>query len=261
MEAGHFLVLDTSSVVANVAPDATPATLDATAAGPDGATTTVLSLNSKLLTDPANRPIWGPPAPCTSACPNSHSAVKVPGRQLIVATDEVYGKFTLASFGCPWGWMRLISTADEGHPTIVGEYKIPQNEQSFCGTPADDMQTEQFASFSSHNPTVTANLAVVTWHSGGLQIVDTSDPAHPKQAASYSPTPLAMVANEDPGLGGGTGPNKVIFWSYPIIKDGLIYIIDIRNGLYILRYNGLHEDEITNIKFLEGNSTLGDAKN
>ena len=101
----------------------------------------------------------------------------------------------------------------------------------------------------------------MTWHSGGLQIVDISNSAQPKKAASYSPTPLAMVANEDPALGGGTGPNKVIFWSYPIIKNGLIYIVDIRNGLYVLRYHGPHEDEIGNIKFLEGNSTLGDAKN
>src|SRR5205823_12172490 len=54
------------------------------------------------------------------SCPNSHSAVKVPGRQLIVTTDEVYGKFTSPAFGCPWGWMRLISVADESHPTIVG---------------------------------------------------------------------------------------------------------------------------------------------
>jgi hypothetical protein len=50
-------------------------------------------------------------------------------------------------------------------------------------------------------------------------------------------------------------------WSYPIIKNGLIYVIDIRNGLYILRYHGPHENEITSIQFLEGNSTLGDAKN
>ena len=48
-------------------------------------------------------------------------------------------------------------------------------------------------------------------------------------------------------------------WSYPIIKGGLIYVIDIRNGLYILRYSGPHADEINNVKFLEGNSDLGDA--
>jgi hypothetical protein len=41
LEAGHFLVLDTSDIAANQIP-----------AG------TVLSLNNKLLTDPTNRPVW-----------------------------------------------------------------------------------------------------------------------------------------------------------------------------------------------------------
>lgn len=42
------------------------------------------------------------------------------------------------------------------------------------------------------------------------------------------------MALEDPAL--PRSPNKVIVWSFPIIKDGLIYVIDVRNGLYILRY-------------------------
>jgi len=48
-------------------------------------------------------------------------------------------------------------------------------------------------------------------------------------------------------------------WSYPIIKNGLIYVVDIRNGLYILRYTGPHTGEVKQIEFLEGNSNLGDA--
>jgi len=47
-------------------------------------------------------------------------------------------------------------------------------------------------------------------------------------------------------------------WSYPIIRDGLIYVIDIRNGLYILRYTGPHAGEVADIRFLEGNSNLDD---
>jgi hypothetical protein len=47
--------------------------------------------------------------------------------------------------------------------------------------------------------------------------------------------------------------------SYPIIKDGLIYVADVRNGLYVLRYTGPHADEVDGLTFLEGNSNLGDA--
>jgi hypothetical protein len=45
-------------------------------------------------------------------------------------------------------------------------------------------------------------------------------------------------------------------WSYPVIKDGLIYVVDVRNGLYILRYTGLWEEQVAGEEFLEGNSNL-----
>jgi hypothetical protein len=44
-----------------------------------------------------------------------------------------------------------------------------------------------------------------------------------------------------------------------IIEDGLIYVVDIRNGLYILRYTGPRSEEISNLSFLERNTNLGDA--
>ncbi|MBV8338898.1 MAG: hypothetical protein JO343_03020 [Candidatus Eremiobacteraeota bacterium] len=247
MEAGQFLILDTSAVAKGASPGK------------------VLSLNNDLLTQPANRPIWGQtpddaaaaPSNCSHACPNGHSEVKVPGRPLVFSTDEVYGTYTDESAGCPWGWARLIDVKDEAHPTIVGEYKTPQDAESFCGGPYNGKSTEQFTSYSSHNPTVLQHLAVVAWHSGGLQIIDIDDPANPRRAGFYLPTALDTVATEDPAL--GRGPNKVIMWSYPIIRNGLIYVVDVRNGLYILRYTGAHAHDVSTIKFLEGNSNLGDA--
>jgi hypothetical protein len=48
-------------------------------------------------------------------------------------------------------------------------------------------------------------------------------------------------------------------WSFPIIRDGLVYVVDIRNGLYVLDYSGPRAAEIDGLTFLEGNSNLGDA--
>jgi hypothetical protein len=234
MEAGEFLVLDTSDIAKNVA-----------------------NPHLRLLTDPANRPLWGNPVPCSTACPNGHSAIQVPSRPFAFTTDEVYGTSINRSFGCPWGWVHLIDIADPAHPKIAGEYKLAQNQPSFCKSQQDDSLTEQFTSYSSHNPTVLPNLAFVTWHSAGLQAIDIANPNQPSQAGWFSPNPLPQVANEDPAL--GRGPSKVQFWSYPIISNGLIYVVDIRNGLYILRYTGPHADEVSKIHFLEGNSNLGDA--
>jgi hypothetical protein len=184
-----------------------------------------------------------------------HSAVKLPGRDLVLTTDEVYGR-AAGGGGCPWGWARLIDIADESAPTVVSEYRVsPYNDPGYCGEVPEER--DSMASFSSHNPTVTEHLALVTWHSAGLQMFSTQDPRDPKQLAEFVPEPLETVATEDPLL--SSGSDKVVMWSYPIIQNGLIYVVDVRNGLYILDYEGPLQEEVQTIDFLEGNSNLGDA--
>jgi LVIVD repeat len=209
-----------------------------------------------VLTPVDNRPTW--------PNPNGHSAVKVPGRPLVVMTDEIYGDYDrvndapLNHSGCPWGWMRLIDISDPVHPVIVGEYKTEQNTDAYCQSAAgQDPSNTTYTSYASHNPTVLPDLAFIDWHSSGLRAIDISNPAAPSTAGFFVPEPLPSVATEDPAL--SRGINKVVLWSYPIIYKGLIYAIDIRNGLYILRYSGPHADEVESVGFLEGNSNLGDA--
>jgi hypothetical protein len=173
-----------------------------------------------------------------------HSAVPVPGRSLLVTTEEVYPPPFGA--GCPWGHLRMVDIADPSLPMLLGEYKLPEND------PACDANGPMIA-FTAHNATVTHDLALVTWYAGGLQAIDISDPATPTQLAEFRPEPLADVTVEDPGLGGG---NHVEMWSYPIIKDGLIYVVDVRNGLYVLRYHGRWADQLRVTEFGEGNSNL-----
>jgi len=239
---GGFGVLDTSAVVGDTDDH-------------------FISLNDKLLTPVQNFVRWGTGNQCpghtAAGCSESHSAVPVPGRPFELNTDEVYGTFTVPSFGWPWGWARLINVANPARPHLLGEYKIFQNTQTFQGSPGDDPATEQFTSYSSHNPTVLRDLAFIAWHSGGLQAIDIADPGDTTQAGWFSPAPLTSVATEDPALNGG--PNKVTIWSYPIISNGLIYVVDIRNGLHVLRYTGADASEVAGIRFLEGNSNLGDA--
>ena len=42
-------------------------------------------------------------------------------------------------------------------------------------------------------------------------------------------------------------------WSYPIMRDGLIYIVDIQSGLYVLRYTGPGAEAVEQITLAEGN--------
>jgi hypothetical protein len=157
--------------------------------------------------------------------------------------------------------------------TLFPRWCVHQDQLSFCGSAADTPITEQFRSFCSHNATVLRDLAIIDWHSGGVQAIDISDATHPKQAGFFMPQPIPVVGAEDPALSVGPAttvsellnPNvndpdfktKVVMWSYPIMKDGLVYVIEVGNGLYILRYTGPHSDQVENTQFREGNSTVG----
>jgi hypothetical protein len=170
------------------------------------------------------------------------------GKPYVLVTEEVYGR-------CPWGWISLFDITNEASPRIVSEYKLdPFNMLEQCGAFSADPY--RFTSFAAHNPTLTRNLAFITWHSGGLQAISIEDPLQPRKVAEFLPSPLPSVGTEDPAL--SSGLDKVVMWSYPIIKDGLIYVVDIRNGFYILKYHGPFEEEVTGIRFLEGNSNLGE---
>lgn len=195
--------------------------------------------------------------------PGVHSAVKLFGRDYVLVTDEVYGEALrpLDSGGCPWGWTKLIDIRNPAKPKVVSEYKLPQNDESFClaDPPNSNVprSSHPFSSYAAHNPTLTKNIAFITWHSGGLQAVSIKDPKKPTQLAEFKPDPLPFVLQEDPML--SAGQDKVVMWSFPIIKDGLVYVVDVRNGLYILEYGGQFANEVAAIDFLEGNSNLGDA--
>jgi hypothetical protein len=191
--------------------------------------------NIRLVTE-AGGLRWGGPA---------HSAVKVPGRPLVVLSDE-------AQDGCPWGWVRVFDVSDEARPTLAGQFRAEQNREAGCADLTASGAANQ--SHTSHNPTVLSNLALVTWHAAGLQAIDLENPRRPRPAGSFVPEPVESVATEDPALtGGGKG---VALWSYPIIKDALIYVVDVRNGLYVLKYQGRWAEEVSAMQFAEGNSNI-----
>lgn len=214
----------------------------------------------RLLTPVEKRVSWGNPG--------AHSAVEIPKRpDLALATDEVYGTLggVLPEHGCPWGWVRIVDNSRLSAPRVLSEYRLKENTEAFCTTQTDQ-RTENFTSFSAHNPTVVGpDLALVTWHGKGLQAIDLRNPAKPVSAGEWiPPSPLATVTTEDPALGGGNVDNvaggtrdKVIMWSFPVVVDGLIYVVDLRNGLYILKYEGELSPAVTGAAFLEGNSNVG----
>jgi hypothetical protein len=161
--------------------------------------------------------------------PGAHSAVAMTDRNLVVVTEEVYG----GRGACPWGIMRLVDASNAARPKIAGQFGLARNDEDFCSRAPRGAYT-----YSTHNPTpVGKNIVLVSWHAGGLLAVWIRDPARPAQLASFVPKPVDHVTTEDPAL--TTGSVQVAVWSYPIVHKGLVYIVDVRNGLYILRLEAL----------------------
>jgi hypothetical protein len=206
---------------------------------------------------PQPRPITRNESRPTWPGPGAHSAVKLWGQDWAYVSDEVYGSATGADHGCPWGWARMVDISDPGAPTVEAEYREPENDPSKCAE-----FNPPRTSYSAHNPTLTPNVAFSTWHSSGLQAISVDDPQQPYQLAQFTPKPLKSVRLEDPRLSSDpdTGRNeKVVMWSYAVVQDGLIYVVDLRNGLYVVDYDGPYAGEVERIRFLDGNSNQGDA--
>ncbi|HEX2239619.1 MAG TPA: hypothetical protein VHJ82_00530, partial [Actinomycetota bacterium] len=119
----------------------------------------------RLVTPPKRAPSWP-----DAIGPGLHSAVPVFGTDFVLATDEVYGEAlrALDSGGCPWGWVRMLNIRNPQKPKVVAHYILPQNQEDYCTT---DLPRPS-SSYSVHNPTLIENVALVTWHAGGLQAID-----------------------------------------------------------------------------------------
>jgi len=192
---------------------------------------------------------------------NVHSAALVPGRSTVVLTQEDYAN---AGHGCPFGVLRTGQLTSDGGATLQGQFSLPENDPRTCGS--------KNGTFSSHNPTLFRDLALVTWYSGGLRAVDLTDARHPFETAAFVPRPtfdpdlrddrLFFPRSTTPGTlptdstrPGSTKDRWVgSMWSYPVVQNGLVYVVDIDLGLYVLRYTGRHRELVARAAFVEGNS-------
>ena len=192
----------------------------------------------KLNPDPAARIDWHPPFNSVT-----HTAVAIPGKPYVLVGDERNGTTT-----CPWSWYRVIDISSEVNPKIVGGFMLPEDRPESCllGGPGDPKYLREF---SSHQATVFANIGFFTWYAGGLRAWDFSTPAAPREAGVYVPRPPAAVQ-----FGFRDSPD-VWAWSFPVVKDGLIYFNDTRNGLFVVRYTGPHAGEVPTSGVYSGDFT------
>ena len=150
---------------------------------------------------------WSPPYPSPI-----HTTLPIPwklmGRDMMVVVDEEAGKRAPA----PPAFMWMVDITDEKQPVSVSTYNP---EAAFSIAPGHQ--------YGSHQPAeqVYDNKMFVTWFSGGLRVVDISNPYSLKEVGYYVPKP-------------GRGQTKVKSNDVYRADNGLIYLIDRLDGLEIL---------------------------
>ena len=191
---------------------------------------------------PAVRPLTPAGGAYRTPPGNVHSAVPLDGGTRLLTSDERYPAPYGA--GCPFGPAHIVDIRDPAHPVAVATLAVPENNPAACASAVR-------ATWTSHNPTLTAHLAFVTWYSAGLQVFQLDDLTQPVRLAELRATGVTP-ALRDLQL----GVTDTMSWSYPILTGGLIYLVDINQGLLVLRYTGPHQDEVASAPFVEGNSNV-----
>jgi hypothetical protein len=152
---------------------------------------------------------WHPPYESPT-----HTVLLVPHkirerRWLVVADEDV----TDDRWESPAAFLWIIDATNEAHPVPVASFHVPEGDFPKRG--------KRFGCHQPWEQVRSDNLVYVTWFSGGLRIVNISDPYHPTEVAHYIPSPV--------------GEERVIQSNDVFVDDrGCIYLMDRYRGLEIL---------------------------
>jgi hypothetical protein len=136
---------------------------------------------------------------------------KIMGKDWLLVFDEQLGGED------PPAFMRVFDITDEKRPLQVSTFRVPRDPSGKTGG--------RFGAHQPHEYVDKNNLVYAAWFSGGLRIIDISNPYRPEEVGHYVP---------DPGKGCGSAQSNDLL----VDGKGLIYLIDRCNGLDILKFTG-----------------------
>ena len=160
-----------------------------------------------------------------------HSAVPVPGRDLLVVNSEAIEEGS----GDPLDYAYLVDISDETAPRVVSSLPLPK-PQTGLPYPSYYRKGGRFGPHNQHhyqgNP---AHLALrdhvlMTYFNAGLRLFDITDPLQPAEVGWFVPG--------DPQQRRGTLPTTLVTQFEDVLVDarGYIYCTDKNHGLFVLRY-------------------------
>src|SRR5262249_58848972 len=104
-----------------------------------------------------------------------------PVRSEVRGTDRPLAAQSRGPPACPYGPARLVAVSAPVRPRAVSVLSSPENDPAKC-------RDSPVGTYTSHNPTLVGQLALISWYSSGLQAFDLSDPAQPQRVAAVRPS-------------------------------------------------------------------------
>ncbi len=144
---------------------------------------------------------------------NTHTAQRLPGRDIVVVTDEQLTRW-IGVQRHVW----IVDVSDELHPEVVSRLPVPQGARHADGVRWGPHNLHEMKPGTFVDP----NLIFLTYFGGGLRVYDLSDPSTPVEVAHLVPA-------------APKGRDSIQFNDVFVTEDGLIYVSDRHgDGLYIL---------------------------
>ena len=179
------------------------------------------------LTNPSKPVFTGRTVYPADADGDAHSSQYDEGRKLLFTADEDFCKSSGAGIEKGYGYMRVYDYANPSKPVQIGAYRSPRSLAT------DDQAAGDYV---LHNNFLVGTTVYQSWYSDGVRVVDVSNPATPREVASFVPP-----ATENPVKPSqrGTLTNTTQVWGVVVDEaTGLIYASDMNSGLWILRRTG-----------------------
>ncbi len=184
------------------------------------------------MTEPkmiSNLPFY-PPLGSTIAV---HSAVPLPGRDLLVVNSEALNE------RCdePVGFAGIVDISDETDPMLISLFPQPRTPagypaKTFCARGGRFGPHNQHQQQGQDALAAVENHVFLTYFNAGLQIFDISEPRDPFIAGYYIP--------DDPATRRGPLPRTLVTQAEDVLVDrrGIIYMSEKNSGVYMLAFNG-----------------------
>ncbi len=157
---------------------------------------------------------------------NRHSSFFDEATGLLIVNDEDLFPAESTDHTAGWGTQHILDVSDPTGAIEIAGFATERSASDDNGEPATD------GFYSVHDTVMSGSVAISSWYSDGVRIVDLSNPTEPIEVGSFVPP-----RSGDP-LGYWVAPNGARFfpmvWGVDV-SDDLIFVSDMNSGLWIIR--------------------------